>query len=106
MIKKTIASPIELYNSYDILVTPCGEVKTDILEKILEDANSAGIEKTGLILITKEKRVKGFNPDNPCWEEYQKAVSLNRLYQLYKENMGEPFKPKTYEEKQKKYRFR
>lgn len=96
---------IELDNSSNILITPCGEINTDVLVNILEEAHFEGIEKTKLIVITGDKRSKGFDSTNPCYEEYQKAVSLNRLYQMYKENMGEPFAPRTVEEMKQMSRY-
>jgi hypothetical protein len=85
--------PIELTSSDKILEHPAGDIDDKVLEEILIEAHYAAILSGQRILLTKEKRVKGFNPSNPNWEERQYNMTHKKLKMLYKDIFGKDFKP-------------
>jgi len=89
---------IRLDGSEEVLHYLDGSIESETLEKILESATEKKLKKGTLIIVTYNQRVKGFNHDNPEWEDVEKKVRLGYLFKLYEERNGEPFRVKTCEE--------
>lgn len=77
-----------------------GETNSEVLEEILEEASEEGLEKTALIYVGHDKRVRGCDPDNPEYELIQKPIKLSILLTLYKRLNGKAYVPPTPEEKE------
>lgn len=93
---------IRLWGSDDILKYPNGDINTEILEQILEDASENNLDKSKLVLVTHEERVARFNPDNPRWKDVNYRFKLSYLFELYEKVTGSEYVIPSLKEKQKK----
>lgn len=96
--KKKRVEPVSLDQSNSILFHPDGSVDEEVLEDLLWEINSLKLPKSSYVYTACEKRVSGFNPCEPEWEQVTRRKRVGDLYLLYKEVTGRKYTPKTLEE--------
>lgn len=92
---------IRLLGSDEPLIFPNGDVETEVLERILEDATIKNVSKDRLVITTHHERVANWNPDNPRWKNVAYRVPLSELYELHVDLTGQEFRIKSEEEKER-----
>jgi hypothetical protein len=90
---KNKKEPRELRYSDSVLKYPDGTVDLHVLKGILAEAHEEGLQRSDPILVTRHKRVKNFNQEDPEWEDFQYSVSLGKLKRMYMEETDTKFVP-------------
>lgn len=103
MVKKK-SEPETLNSSEEVLVFPTGDRSRQVLEDLLYEAHTFKLKDFDSIYVTYSKRVKGFDPDDPQWEEVQKALTIRTLKKWYQQQVGVPYRQPTLSDLQKRYR--
>lgn len=78
--------------SEQILKWPDGSIEKEVLENLLDYCE--GLDKNELVIITRHRRVKGFDWDtNQKWENVERRVKIDTLHKIYESEYGRPFQP-------------
>jgi hypothetical protein len=101
--ESALESSLGLIGSEDILVFSSGErdgeVLNDLLEEVAEHERDMKVKlkASTKIPIIHDKRVRGFDPEDPEWEKIEETRTLGTLKRWYRELYGEPFRYREYE---------
>ena len=79
---------LQLDCSDQVMQWPDTEFETDVLEDLLAETLERNLPRERLVVITKHKRVKGFDPNNPDWEDVRYARTVRYLRELYHKITG------------------
>lgn len=88
------------------LLHPDGSIDLDVLESILrtvvehQKTSRMKQQPSPRVLVTRDRRVEGFDPAHPEWEDVRESYTIRTLRRWYQEIRGTPFE---YEESLEKH---
>jgi hypothetical protein len=88
----------ELKSSPEMLITPPGELVEEALYSLIEEAQSMGLPNGALIYVTRSRRTRNFDDQNPSWEDKYETRTLIGLKRMYARLTGSPFEQKKYDD--------
>ena len=97
---------IRLEDSDKILEWTDGSTEKETLELLLNEITERSLDSRNKIIVTREGRIKNFNPNNPTYKQIKYRLSVKELFKMYKDVTGEEYRKLSLEELQRKYRFR
>ena len=95
---------IRLEGSDKILQWPNNDVERGVLEELLGDATERKIDRNRLVMVTYHERVRNFNPDNPQYKDVIYRVRLKKLFEMYRDIIGEDYRKPSIEEEEQRWR--